>query len=296
MVAFGNASVAQVLLSGDTTAPGGTGFGQYQSINWGWGIGVMLGIYVAGDSGAYLNPAVTFANCMFRGLPWRRFPAYLLAQFLGGFVASGVVYANYVASIDNFAGQGVRTSPPATTAAIFCTFPSGPYLNKANQFFSEFIASTLLIFVIFALKDGSNSGGIRGDGNWFPLMLFFLIFALGACFGYETGYALNLARDFGPRVMAAILGYSGVWSAGNYYFWIPIVAPFCGCTFGAILYDLFIYTGPESPINSPYMGIPFLFRPDKGLEKRWDDRDEERPGGAQEGYVAPSEAKNGASV
>lgn len=190
----------------------------------------MLGIYVAGDSGAYLNPAVTLANCVYRGLPFRRFPAYLLAQFLGGFVAAGVVYGNYISSIDNFAGQGVRTSPPATTAtaSIFCTFPAGAYMNTANQFFSEFIGSTLLIFVIFALKDASNAGGIRGDGNWFPLGLFFLIFGLGACYGYQTGYALNLARDFGPRVMAAIVGYEGLWTAGNYYFWIPIVAPFCG--------------------------------------------------------------------
>lgn len=148
----------------------------------------MFGIYVAGDSGAYLNPAVTLANCVFRGLPWRRFPSYLIAQFLGGFVASGVVYANYINAINNFAGYGVRTVPPAATATaqIFCTYPQS-FLSTASQFFSEFIASTLLIVVIFALKDNSNTGGIRGDGNWFPLGLFFLIFGLGACFGYETG-------------------------------------------------------------------------------------------------------------
>lgn len=92
-----------------------------------WGLGTLLGIYVAGDSGAYLNPAITFASCIYRGLPWRRFPMYLLAQFLGGFVASGVVYGNYIASIDSFAGKGVRTSPPDpnATASIFCTFPAG---------------------------------------------------------------------------------------------------------------------------------------------------------------------------
>lgn len=143
------------------------------------------------------------------------------------------------------------------------------------MFFSEFIASTILIFVIFALKDASNAGGIRGDGNWFPLGLFFLIFGLGACFGYETGYALNLARDFGPRLMAAIVGYEGMWSAGNYYFWIPIVAPFFGCLFGGFLYDVFIYTGPESPINTPYMGLPFLFKPRQALKDRWAERKDE---------------------
>lgn len=96
--------------------------------------------------------------------------------------------------------------------------------------------------------------------------------------------------------MAAIVGYSNVWSAGDYYFWIPIVVPFFGCTFGGFLYDVFIYTGPESPINSPYLGIPYLFRPDQALKKRWDEREEEVPGGAGEGFVAPNNEKDGAAV
>jgi aquaglyceroporin related protein len=117
MILFGNGSVAQVLLStGQTTAPGGNGFGSYQSISWGWGLGVMLGIYVAGDSGGFLNPAVTFSFCVFRKLPWRRFPIYALAQVLGAFCASGVVYANYITAIDTVNGPGMRTVPPAKGA------------------------------------------------------------------------------------------------------------------------------------------------------------------------------------
>ena len=124
-----------------------------------WGLGVMLGIYVAGDSGAYLNPAITFSNCLYRRLPWRRFPMYFLAQFLGGFVASGVVYANYINAINNVEGHGIRTVPPSrtATAGIFCTYPQ-PFVTKASQFFSEFIETTVLMFVIFALKDPSNNG------------------------------------------------------------------------------------------------------------------------------------------
>ena len=124
-----------------------------------WGLGVMLGLYVAGDSGAYLNPAITLSNCIYRQLPWRRFPMYFAAQMLGGFVGSGIVYANYISSIDWFEGGKMRTVPPAekATAAIFCTYPQ-PFLTKTSQFFSEFIASTLLMFVIFALKDPSNNG------------------------------------------------------------------------------------------------------------------------------------------
>ncbi|KAL5331949.1 hypothetical protein ACEPPN_001490 [Leptodophora sp. 'Broadleaf-Isolate-01'] len=187
MILFGNGSVAQVLLStGQTTAPGGNGFGSYQSISWGWGLGVMLGIYVAGDSGGFLNPAVTFCFCLFRKLPWKRFPIYLLAQLLGAFCASGVVYANYINAIDQIEGHGLRTVPPSTTATagILCTYPQA-FLTKASQFFSEFIASTILMLVIFALKDDSNPGamGKTGAGQMFPLALFFLIFGLGACFG-----------------------------------------------------------------------------------------------------------------
>ena len=113
MILFGNGSVAQVLLStGQATAPGGNGFGAYQSISWGWGLGVMLGIYVAGDSGGFLNPAVTFSFCLFRKLPWRRWPIYFVAQLLGAFCASGVVYANYINAVNQVNGEGMRTVPP----------------------------------------------------------------------------------------------------------------------------------------------------------------------------------------
>jgi len=212
----------------------------------------MLGVYVAGDSGAYLNPAITFGNCLFRGLPWRRFPVYFVAQILGGFVGSGIVYANYMSAIDNFEGGRLRTVPPAenATAAIFCTYPQA-FLTKTGQFFSEFIASALLMFVIFALKDPSNNGvpkvcyvflvkmggnmadWVWQDDKWFPLCLFFLIFGLGSCFGWETGYAINIARDFGPRLMSYAVGYGPeVWSAGGYYFWVSLFLVWCwndGC-------------------------------------------------------------------
>lgn len=95
-------------------------------------------------------------------------------------------------------------------------------MTKTSQFFSEFITATILMFVIFALKDESNRGamGKTGAGPFFPLALFFLLFGLGACFGFETGYAINLARDFGPRLMSYAVGYGPeVWSAGGYYFW-----------------------------------------------------------------------------
>ncbi|KAI6712468.1 hypothetical protein PZA11_007005 [Diplocarpon coronariae] len=263
MMLFGNGSVAQVILSArQTKAPGSADYGSYQSSSWGWGLGVMLGVYVAGDSGGFLNPAVIFCFCLFRKLSWKRFPIYFMAQFLGTFCASGIVYANYINAINQVVGYGIRTVPPSTTATagIFCTYPQA-FLTKTSQFFSEFVASAILMLVIFALKDNSNPGamGRTGAGQMFPLALFFLIFGLGACFGWETGYAINIVRDFGPRLMSYILGYgAGVWSSGGHYFWIPMLVPFLGCTFGALIYDLLIYTGPESPLKRPYWGFKDL--------------------------------------
>ncbi|KAL1651851.1 glycerol channel [Didymella pomorum] len=198
---------------------------------------------------------------------------------LGGFIGSGIVYANYISAIDFFEGHNLRTVPPApnATAGIFCTYPQA-FVTKASQFFSEFIASALLMFVIFALKDPSNNGVPKSD-KWFPLCLFFLIFGLGSCFGWQTGYAINIARDFGPRLMSYAVGYGPeVWSAGGYYFWIPMVAPFLGCAFGGFLYDLFIYTGP-SPINTPWLGVKQVLLPGQMVRARREHRRREKEEG-----------------
>ncbi|KEY65706.1 hypothetical protein S7711_07533 [Stachybotrys chartarum IBT 7711] len=249
MLLFGDGVVAQVVLSEETK-------GNYQSISWGWGLGVMLGVYVAGKSGGHLNPAVTLANCVFRGHPWHKFPIYAISQILGAMAAAAVVYGNYISAIDAFEGRGVRTvTGPTATAGIFCTYPA-EFMTRTGMFFSEIVASTILQFVIFALADGGNTGA----GALMPLALFFLIFGIGACFGWETGYAINLARDFGPRLVSYMVGYGHeVWSAGGYYFWIPMVAPFFGCLLGGFLYDAFIYEG-KSPVNTPMLGLPRLFQ------------------------------------
>lgn len=261
LIMFGDGVVAQVVLSKGKN-------GDYQSISWGWGIGVMLGVYSSGISGAHLNPAVTLANCVYRKFPWKKFPIYAFAQTFGAFCASGVVYANYRSAIMAYeGGANLRTVPGFSdnaTAGIFCTYPQA-FMTKTGQFFSEFIASTLLMFMIYALKDDGNIGA----GNLTPLGLFFIIFGIGACFGWETGYAINLARDFGPRLMSYFLGYGHeVWSAGNYYFWVPMVAPFFGCVFGGFLYDALLFTG-ESPINTPYMGL-YRFIP--GMTHAYDEK------------------------
>lgn len=186
-------------------------------------IGVLLGIYSAGVSGAHLNPAVTLANCIFRNFSWRKLPIYITAQLLGAMVASLIVYGNYKSAIDLFeGGVGIRTVGLETsTAGIFCTY-SAPYLTKAGQFFDEFIGSAILLFMLYALQDEGNIGA----GNLTPLCLFFVVFGIGATFGSQTGYAINPARDLGPRLMSWALGYGReVWSAGNYYFWVSDLRP-----------------------------------------------------------------------
>jgi aquaglyceroporin related protein len=178
----------------------------------------MLGVYVSGKSGGHINPAVTFTNCVFRGHPWRKFPIYALAQILGAMAGAAIVYGNYKSAIDMFeGGAGIRTvSGDTATAGIFCTYPA-PFMTRTGMFFSEVIASAILMMCIYAMADDNNIGA----GKLMPLGLFFLIFGIGACFGWETGYAINLARDFGPRLVSYMLGYGHeVWSAGGYYFWV----------------------------------------------------------------------------
>lgn len=186
-----------------------------------------------------------------------------------------VVYGNYIAAIDAFeGGPGIRTVGQNTSSAgIFCTYPAA-FMTRTGMFFSEFVSSTILMFCIYAFLDA-------GAGDLMPLCLFFLLFGIGACFGWETGYAINLARDFGPRLVSYMVGYgTDVWSAGGYYFWvslsnklqnrsmrlaresiltgiitqIPMVAPFFGTTFGGFLHDLFLNEG-STPINTPWMGL-----------------------------------------
>jgi len=143
-------------------------------------------ILVAGDSGGFLNPAMTLIFCIFRKLPWRRFPIYVFSQLLGGFCAAGVVYANNLNAINHVEGNGIRTVPPSknSTAGIFCTYPPD-FMTKKSQFFGEFTASAILAFAVLALKDESNQGamGKSGSGPFFPLALLLLILGLGACFG-----------------------------------------------------------------------------------------------------------------
>lgn len=219
------------------------------AVAFGWGIGIALGAWVSGGiSGGHINPAVTISLATFRGFPWRKVPVYILSQLLGGIVGAAIVYANYHSAIDLFeGGHGVRTVPG--TASLFGTY-AAPYLSNASAFFEEFIGAFLLLLVLLSVSDKRNGPPPAG---LLPLVLFLTLFGLGIAFGTQTGFAVNPARDLGPRILTAMVGYGReVFTYRHqYWIWAGVLAPILGALAATFVYDTFVFTGNESIINRP---------------------------------------------
>jgi len=232
LIMFGVGVVAQVVLSKHTA-------GDSLSINIAWGLAVTMGCYVAaGVTGAHLNPAVTLALAVHRKLPWSKVLPYSAAQLAGAFVASVVVFINYREALNAFDG-GVRQVVGAQgTAGIWATYPQ-PFLSTfPGGFIDQVIGTALLVAVIFAITDSRNSPAPAGLA---PVVVGLLVLAIGACDGFNSGYAINPARDLGPRLFTFVGGWgSEVFRAGNSWWWVPIVAPLVGGVAGGWAYDLFI--------------------------------------------------------
>jgi glycerol uptake facilitator protein len=235
LILFGDGCVATFALF-TKLGPGGaaTPFAN----NWvviilGWGLAVMLGIYVAGAiSGAHINPAVTLALAVRGKLPWNKVLPYWAAQVLGAFVAAAILYFVYQGAIVNaLGGAAVNSTNVSQVGGVFYTSPK-PFVGVFGAFCDEFVGTALLVGLIFAITDGRNQ---PVQANLNPLIIGFLIVAIGASFGLNTGYAINPARDFGPRLWMAIAG--GGLGSLNAYTWIPIVAPLLGGAAGAFIYD-----------------------------------------------------------
>src|SRR6266851_3273818 len=223
LIVFGVGVVAQVVLSRQTA-------GNYLSINLGWGLAVTMGCYVsAGVTGAHLNPAVTLALAVHRRFPWRKVLPYAIAQVAGAFVAAALVYQNYLPAFHQVDPQLEKT------AGVFTTFPAFPSLLQAG-FLDQVIGTGLLLLFIFAITDEFNS---PPGANLGPLMIGLVVVAIGMSFGGMHGYAINPARDFGPRLFTAVAGFrnTGI-TDGIRIWWVPIVAPLLGGIAGAALYDL----------------------------------------------------------
>ena len=220
LILFGNGVVAMVVLFDK---------GGYTNITFAWGLGVTMGIYVASRiSGAHLNPAVTLALAVFRGFPWKKVVPYSIAQIAGAFLASALVFWNY-------RPQFLQVDPQLErTAGVFTTFPA-----FANQplagLLDQTIGTALLLLLIFAITDEHN---LPPGSNLAPLMIGLIVVAIGMAFGGMHGYAINPARDFGPRLFAVAAGFknNGL-TDGSGVFWVPILGPLIGGLLGAAIYD-----------------------------------------------------------
>ena len=194
-----------------------------------WGFAVMCGVFIAGPySGAHLNPAVTLGLAIAGKFAWSEVLGYIVAQMLGGFCGAVLVWLYYKDHYD-------ATPDGDTKLGTFCTMPAIP--NRARNFFCEFVGTWLLVFVIlmFATKENTPAVGMGSLGA-FPVTA--LIMAIGMSLGGTTGYAINPARDFGPRCAHALLPMKDKRDSGWSYSWIPVLAPLCGAAFAALTFLL----------------------------------------------------------
>jgi MIP family channel proteins len=232
LIVFGVGVVAQVLLSRQTA-------GGYLSINIAWGLAVAMGCYAAaGVTGAHLNPAVTLALAARRRFPWTKVLPYSLAQTMGAFVASAVVFVTYHEALNAFDGGVRQIFGPQGTAGIWATYPQ-PFLSTfPGGFIDQVIGTALLVALIFAITDNRNSAVPAGLA---PVVVGLLVVLIGATFGFNSGYAINPARDFGPRLFTLTAGWGAeVFRAGHGWWWVPILGPLTGGVLGGWAYDFFV--------------------------------------------------------
>lgn len=202
--------------------------GDWSTISMGYGIALMMGLYAsAGVSGGHLNPAVTIAMCRHGRLPWAKAPYYITAQFAGAFVGAMIVYIGYLP------GLWELDTWDASTAGIFATYPKD-HEGLIAGFIDEVIGSFLLLVGIFAVTDRFNN---EAENGMKPVVIGFILSGIALSFGYNTGFALNPARDFSPRLFTAVAGWGfKVFTYNSGYFWVPCVAPFFGALLGSEAY------------------------------------------------------------
>ncbi|XP_064821746.1 aquaporin-7 isoform X2 [Oncorhynchus masou masou] len=197
MMVFGLGSVAQVVT-------GHGAFGEYLSVNLGFGLGVAMGVHIGGRvSGAHMNAAVSFSMCLFGRLGWRMLPVYILSQLIGSFLAAGTIYSLYYDAIYHYCGGNLTVSGPKATAGIFATYPA-PYLSLHAGFLDQVIGTAMLLLCLMALSDQRNQPAPSGGE---PIAVGLLVLLIGVSLGSNSGYAINPSRDLGPRIFTAIAGW-----------------------------------------------------------------------------------------
>jgi glycerol uptake facilitator protein len=228
LLTFGDGVVAMVQLFG-SNVPGEVVKGGYTNITLCWGLAVTMGIFLAGrTSGAHLNPAVTLALAVFRGFSWKKVLPYIGVQVAGAFIGAAIVFWNYHPAF-------LKVDPGLDhTAGIFTTFPAFPDLMSAGLL-DQIIGTALLLVMIFAITDERNQPLAPGLG---PILVGLVVVVVGMSFGGMHGYAINPARDFGPRLFTVLAGFrnNGL-TDGGMIWWVPVVGPLAGGVIGAALYD-----------------------------------------------------------
>ena len=202
--------------------------GGYVNITLGWGLAVTMGIFVAGRvSGAHLNPAVTVALAVFRDFPWSKVLPYCLVQVAGAFAGAALVCCNYWPAFR-------EVDPGLThTAGIFTTFPAFPDAFWGYGLLDQVVGTALLVGLIFAISDPRNQ--LLAPGLQ-PIVVGLVVVAIGISWGGMHGYAINPARDFGPRLFTLVAGFENT-GFGTPALWVPIIGPLLGGLIGAAIYD-----------------------------------------------------------
>jgi glycerol uptake facilitator protein len=231
LLAFGDGVVAAVVAGGNS---------DFLMITIAWGLAVTMGVYVAGGvSGAHLNPAVTIALAARKDISWSKVIPYSLAQVFGAFCGAGLVLLDYGKLIDRQAqdlvSQGKFSDFAAAKTSLDGIFFTHPKVDLSTGFIDQIIGTALLLFMIRAVTDTRNKAAMANLG---PFIIGLVVVVIGQSFGTMAGYAINPARDFGPRVLAAL----GGWGQAPFlddcsYWWVPIVAPIIGGVVGIYIYD-----------------------------------------------------------
>lgn len=233
LVLLGDGVVANVLLARSKGQNSG-----WIVITVGWGVAVAIAVYAVGRiSGAHLNPAVTIGLASMGSFPWASVPGYIAAQMIGAFLGAVLVWLAYLP-------HWRETADPGAKLGVFCTGPA--IASPVANCITEVIATAMLVFGVLAIA--GNAQGFTRPGEvdlsmvfsrgLQPLLVGVLILGLGVSLGGPTGYALNPARDFAPRLAHALLPIPGKGGSGWDYAWIPIVGPIVGGVLGAGLYSV----------------------------------------------------------
>jgi glycerol uptake facilitator protein len=221
LILLGDGVVAGVLLAKSKAQNAG-----WIVITAAWAFAVFVGVVVAGPiSGAHLNPAVTIGLAVQGATPWDRVPVYLAGEFVGAFIGAILVVIHYWDHFKETEDQGLKL-------AVFSTAPN--IRNYGLNFVSEVIGTFVLVFVVLAFGTNGSAAGLAALGA-LPVAL--LVFSIGMSLGGTTGYAINPARDLGPRIIHAILPVPGKGQSDWAYSWVPVVGPIVGGIIAALVYN-----------------------------------------------------------